>query len=262
MLGVSEMIPRIVFLPCSVYTWDPSAAAGGGALSAGAGHATMKPVSYLCERQLDASRYRKWNNNAGAVDGINKVNAVTFEDLSATIKPFAQLTIAPGKMQALLGAITEEEEDEDDDHDDEDDGEIAAPAAPAAPAAATLAATEHDTDPRLDASDLVKRLEVRVLDDDVPQAFSHWTYSYTHRDYLVCDLQGELTAVEAPSSGHSSSLSRLRFEFTDPCIHSRRGERYGRTDKGEKGMRDFFHTHQCNAMCKLLGIANGSYRDW
>ena len=29
-----------------------------------------------------------------------------------------------------------------------------------------------------------------ILDEDVPQAFSHWSYVYTKRELLVCDLQG------------------------------------------------------------------------
>jgi len=44
---------------------------------------------------------------------------------------------------------------------------------------------------------------------DIPQAFSHFTYRYTKRKLLVCDLQGVL-------SGTSPLL-----ELTDPVIHFR-----------------------------------------
>ncbi len=66
----------------------------------------------------------------------------------------------------------------------------------------------------------------------------------------VCDIQGVLDRA-APGG----PLLRL----TDPCIHyeSRRGRImvHGRTDKGRKGMHDFFRTHQCGrgALCHLLG---------
>ncbi len=47
------------------------------------------------------------------------------------------------------------------------------------------------------------------------------------------------------------------LRLTDPCIHyeSRRGRVmvHGRTDKGKRGMHDFFRTHQCGALCRLLG---------
>ncbi len=46
------------------------------------------------------------------------------------------------------------------------------------------------------------------------------------------------------------------FELTDPVIHykSTKGRRgvYGRTDRGEKGISDFFRTHQCNELCRML----------
>lgn len=56
------------------------------------------------------------------------------------------------------------------------------------------------------------------------------------------------------------------YLLTDPVIHcaaskggrggSGRGSSklYGATDKGEKGIRDFFATHTCNALCKRLGL--------
>lgn len=46
--------------------------------------------------------------------------------------------------------------------------------------------------------------------DDIPQAFSHFTYRFTKRRLLVCDLQGVLT---------QSASGQASFEFTDPVIH-------------------------------------------
>lgn len=85
----------------------------------------------------------------------------------------------------------------------------------------------------------------QIIDEDVPQAFSHWTYQYTRREKLVCDLQGVLTS---------------RFELTDPAIHSKEGKRFGLTDKGKKGMRDFFETHKCNPLCKALRLKHAVHR--
>ena len=83
----------------------------------------------------------------------------------------------------------------------------------------------------------------------VVQAFSHWTYVYSQRDFMVCDLQGELNVAG----------SEPFFELTDPCMHSKRGKHYGATDKGEKGMHEFFKTHHCNPACELVGIQNNRY---
>ena len=79
-----------------------------------------------------------------------------------------------------------------------------------------------------------------ILDDDVPQAFSHWTYVYTKHDRLVCDLQGV--------------LEKNVFVMTDPAIHTRSGNYLGPTDQGESGQHNFFKTHKCNPLCKALGL--------
>ena len=85
-------------------------------------------------------------------------------------------------------------------------------------------------------------------DEHVPQAFTHFTYRHSKRRLMVCDLQGVL---------HVSVMPHL-FEFTDPCIHYRstRGRQmvFGRTDRGKKGMQQFFQTHTCNPLCKILGL--------
>ncbi|CAM9961370.1 unnamed protein product [Ectocarpus sp. 6 AP-2014] len=85
-----------------------------------------------------------------------------------------------------------------------------------------------------------------------PQAFSHFSFWQTRRRMLVCDLQGVLS-----SSGAGEDRAGL-FEFTDPVIHYRsksgRTQVYGKTDLGRSGMNQFFKTHRCNDVCRLLGI--------
>lgn len=90
-----------------------------------------------------------------------------------------------------------------------------------------------------------------MLPTDVPQAFTHWTYRYTKRKRMVCDLQGELM----------STPNGPVFAFTDPCIHSEKADHSrtrstDKTNRGSKGMSLFKKTHHCNALCEILGINN------
>ena len=98
-----------------------------------------------------------------------------------------------------------------------------------------------------------------ILEGDIPQTFSHYTYRFGQRQHLVCDLQGNSSSIER------NGVKVPVFELTEPCIHSKikcncedRGRRcphrFGATDKGEEGMRSFFKTHQCNAVCEVLRI--------
>ena len=81
--------------------------------------------------------------------------------------------------------------------------------------------------------------------EDIPQAYSHFTYLASNRRFLICDLQGVLdTDVQPPL-----------FELTDPAAHySEMTNRkdYGRTDRGEQGIQDFFKTHKCSGLCHML----------
>ena len=88
------------------------------------------------------------------------------------------------------------------------------------------------------------------------QAFSHFTYKFTSKKLIVCDLQGTYDADASPP----------KIELTDPAIHykSSQGREmvYGRTDKGKKGIQLFFNTHKCTDLCQLLvHICKGRY-DW
>lgn len=68
---------------------------------------------------------------------------------------------------------------------------------------------------------------------DVTQAFSHYTWHAT-RDLVVCGLQGV-------TEGHGVRL-------TTPVIHSTCCK-YGKTDGGLEGIKEFFASHRCNNIC-------------
>ena len=105
--------------------------------------------------------------------------------------------------------------------------------------------TDSDSDAGVALGDVTNEPHYnKILDEDVPQAFSHWTYQYTKGDSLVCDLQGVLTSS---------------FNLTDPAIHSSR-RRFGYTDHGKKGMASFFQTHKCNSLCKTLKLRTPSLK--
>jgi hypothetical protein len=59
-LRMSRHVPRIEFLDCAVYVCNPPCG---------------PPTAYLSEPLLDAERFRKWNDNAGGVDGIAPIRA-------------------------------------------------------------------------------------------------------------------------------------------------------------------------------------------
>ena len=115
-----------------------------------------------------------------------------------------------------LGAIVESDEEEADDSEEDEGEEGEGPA---------------------------DKKDEPICVADIPQAFSHFTYRFTKRKLLVCDLQGVLSSADG-------------FEFTDPVIHfySKRGRRnvFGRTDRGKKGVNDFFKTHICGSLCRAL----------
>lgn len=69
-----------------------------------------------------------------------------------------------------------------------------------------------------------------------PQAFLHFTYQFSGGNLMVCDIQG------------------VGDVYTDPQILTKNGEGHGRGNIGSKGMRKCLRNHQCNAVCRRLGL--------
>jgi hypothetical protein len=115
-----------------------------------------------------------------------------------------------------------EEGEEDDDYDEGENAYISPP---------TINSVKHED------------IQPAFSHEDVLQAFSHFTHRHTRRRMLVCDLQGVLNCHSSPPM----------FELTDPVIHhkSHTGKKgtFGRTDRGQGGIDDFYKTHKCNHLC-------------
>ncbi|KAK3607452.1 hypothetical protein CHS0354_015596 [Potamilus streckersoni] len=76
---------------------------------------------------------------------------------------------------------------------------------------------------------------------DLMLAFSHWTWSISGHKFMVCDLQGIET--------------KRKYVLTDPAVHSLE-EIYGMTDLGVVGMEMVLANHNCNGLCRKLGLEN------
>ena len=73
-------------------------------------------------------------------------------------------------------------------------------------------------------------------DRNTPQAFSHFTYTHSSGFYIVVDVQG------------------VGDCYTDPQVHSKDAQGFGKGNMGLKGINRFFATHECNSVCCHLGI--------
>lgn len=76
----------------------------------------------------------------------------------------------------------------------------------------------------------------------IPQAFSHFSHTYSKGLLLVVDLQGETDGCT--------------YRFTDPAIHTADPEKYLKdpTNLGSVGMTAFFSSHRCSHLCTALGL--------
>jgi len=213
--------PQLLFLSCSVLVVNSEGNHRG----------------FLVEKKLDVERFpwTKWNDNNGMVDGkqIHVPLDVDFE-LKQLEKEKANKSTPGG----LLGAITEEEEEEEESDDDDSVSDLEAEA------------EENHNDGQNDHGAAARdSLGAGIKESDYLQAFTHFTYRYTNKKVMVCDLQGIFNTDMVPPT----------FELTDPAIHyaSTKGRRvvFGRTDKGKSGMNVFFKTHKCNKLCKYMQLS-------
>lgn len=82
--------------------------------------------------------------------------------------------------------------------------------------------------------------------NDIPQAFSCFSYWFSRRHFLICDIQGVLNTDRNPPT----------FELTDPSVHHRMSttedRKYGRTDHGVEGIQAFLSTHRCSPLCQMV----------
>ena len=220
--NISKEIPRIQFLPCYIYECQVDDVSTG-----------QKEFSYLSEKQINPLHYKKWNDNAGGVDGQkNLVDALHKENLF--LAPEEDFRV--DDIKSCLPVFEEGYDGEENESDVEVDEEVKE--------------VKFDSDRKKDEEieeikkpNTASNLESNILECDIPQAFTHFTHITSQRTQMICDIQGVLSVIDGFPV----------FELTDPCIHSIKGQ-YGRTDKGQKGFNDFFRTHKCNPVCKLLKI--------
>ncbi len=106
--------------------------------------------AYLSEKMLDLNQYRKWNDNKGGVDGLPHINEVDHEKV-----------YQPIILNDIWKISEEENEDEEEDH--------------------------QQQQPKFIPSSRTSNIEKRILESDIPPAFSHFTHHFTKRQLLVCE---------------------------------------------------------------------------
>lgn len=173
-------------------------------------------ISVLVEDRLDENEWFKWNDNSGRVDGriLPKTDQSNLR--------FVENGFHPSHND--LGTLQEGSDDEEGESEDD------------------------ELDEKVGKGYTVSPEPEMFSPSTVAQAFSHYTYLASGKTRLVCDLQGIFDAK-------SNCLM-----LSDPAIHSHdpyqpdRKCRYGDTDCGKKGQRDFFATHHnCHGLlCNLV----------
>ena len=76
---------------------------------------------------------------------------------------------------------------------------------------------------------------------EVAQAFSYFSYVHSGKEQLVCDVQG------------------VGSWWTDPQIHTMRGDELGMGNMGADGIADFLETHTNNHICEMLELPKSDF---
>uniref|UniRef100_K3WGD7 Alpha-type protein kinase domain-containing protein n=1 Tax=Globisporangium ultimum (strain ATCC 200006 / CBS 805.95 / DAOM BR144) TaxID=431595 RepID=K3WGD7_GLOUD len=84
-----------------------------------------------------------------------------------------------------------------------------------------------------------------VSDDErnTPQSFSHFTYEASNHKLLAVDIQG------------------VGDLYTDPQIHTRNGNDFGKGNLGVLGFQKFLSSHRCNSICRYLKLPSVNPKD-
>jgi len=77
---------------------------------------------------------------------------------------------------------------------------------------------------------------------NTPQTFSHYTYEASNRKLIVVDMQG------------------VNDLYTDPQMHTRDKDGFGKGNLGIPGIEQFLKNHRCNAICQFLRLESRFYR--
>ena len=224
-----QEVPTIQFLKCSVYMLKIPGVSGR--------------QGFLVEQMLDVKtfKYTKWNSNDGYVHGNNKRNEkmgpTHDDDWSAKVdsKDILYAIAEESDSNSLSSVSTNEDDDKVDQLLDDQEQNMD-----------RIQGKRYDPESHSfwEKREINKDYDFNI--EDVPQAFSCFSYKYSRRKCIVCDLQGIYNHSRNPPA----------FELTDPVIHYKssrqRNHVYGRTDKGEDGIHDFFKTHVCSNLCNII----------
>ena len=283
-------IPIITFLKCSVLVLDdpptPSQVQTSSQHKNQQTHENHHRY-ILVEKQLNTTKFQwtKWNNNNGGIhDGKKLITTASTSTSTNTIPHPSRTTTMSGCPR--LGIIKENKNDNASDdkdetkknrwwcsdgankddnsidyYDEDDDDNVYNDASRRS--GASRCSSNHNSNTNNAVANKVKSFD-ELVPSDYLQAFSHFTYMFTNRKLLVCDLQGVYNTDIVPQP---------MYELTDPAIHyddnnnnrgsttysdsSRIGRRildFGRTDKGCKGIQEFFKTHKCTCICKMMQL--------
>ena len=93
--------------------------------------------------------------------------------------------------------------------------------------------------------------EFVITDDTLPASFSHFSYTDSTGQELICDLQG----VEL------STCFRSTYLLTDPQIHTPTpNQTYGVGNMGQEGIANFFTGHSCSKHCQKMRLLHPNPR--